>query len=164
MVRMYVDNDSFPEMRGIPPHLPRTRTWWRAIIRALRQGDLVRFGLVQLGILVLVLFVAAIVARLTGWPAAWVHGVLVSVGCGVIAYLQISWGGDMMRRHLRGVSEIARFACPQCGHSLFGHWQEPPPDDGGAVRCPECFCEVDRSLFEPPYAIPASCRMFPPWR
>ncbi len=75
-------------------------------------------------------------------------------------YLQVSVGGDMMRRHLRAVSAVARFACPTCGHSLVGHLAGDEP----IVRCPECASDVGLSTFEPPFPIPPRDRAFPPWR
>ena len=78
----------------------------------------------------------------------------------VFAYLQISWGGDMMRSYLRAVSEKARYACPRCGHSLFGHLD----GDADLVRCPECGADVVRDVFDWPHPIPLRYRAFPFWR
>ena len=76
----------------------------------------------------------------------------------VFAYLQVSWGGDMMRPHLRAVSDVARYSCPSCGQSLVGHLEE------AVVRCPDCATRVDPVLFDPPYAVGPELRAFPPWR
>ena len=75
----------------------------------------------------------------------------------IFVYLQVPLGGDIMRSHLRAVSEVARNACPQCGQSLLAHF-----DHGGdPVRCPECGTDVERSIARPPYRIPRRFRFFP---
>jgi len=66
----------------------------------------------------------------------------------------------MMRPHLRAVSPEARYACPCCGQSLYGHLSA----DGPTVQCPECATIVDKAVFDPPYPIPAAFKAFPPWR
>jgi predicted RNA-binding Zn-ribbon protein involved in translation (DUF1610 family) len=79
-----------------------------------------------------------------------------------------------MRSHLRAVSEVARYACPGCGHSLVGHVGEEATkrrSDGATkgggeiapIRCPECAAMISRDLFEPPYRVPRQFRAFPPW-
>ncbi len=82
------------------------------------------------------------------------------LGLALFCYLQISWGGDLMRPHLRAVSDVARYACPACGQSLYGHLG----DDRTMVQCPECGARVDRRTFAPPYPIAREFRVFPPWR
>ncbi len=74
----------------------------------------------------------------------------------VFGYLQTSWGGDIMRSHLRAVSDIAKYACPNCGQSLYGHLDE----ESVSVRGPECGAEIQRAIFEPPYRTPGEFRAF----
>ena len=75
---------------------------------------------------------------------------------GVFSYLQTTWGGDIMRSHLRAVSDVARYACPACGQSLYGHIDDESPE----VTCPECGARVKRAIFEPPYRTPKEFRAF----
>ena len=35
MPRVYLTNDSYPELRNLPLGWPRSRTWWRAIRHAM---------------------------------------------------------------------------------------------------------------------------------
>ena len=87
---------------------------------------------------------------LAGWVAlhAWLadlarlHGsarMIIHIACAIGAVvtwgvLALSWGGDLMRPHLRKVSPIARSACPGCGHQLTSHLAGDEP----MIRCPEC--------------------------
>ena len=114
MIRFYLNNDSYPELRGIRRGWTRSLTWWRAIARGMRHGDFWVFMATQ----------AAIVA----------------------AFVAVD----------RAVSDIARYACPSCGQSLYGHL-----DDGqNLVRCPECGTQIGRAIFEPPYRTPREFRAF----
>lgn len=163
MPRVYLTNDSYPELRDVPFGWARSVTWWRAIRHAGRHRDFLVFlasqlvfllGLIALG------FVIAAAAGLGPGASRIVHILCGGAALGVFGYLQVSWGGDMMRRHLRAVSEIARYACPGCGHSLFGHLQDQ--DERPRVRCPECAEEIEREVFDPPYRVPRRFHAFPP--
>ncbi len=159
MRRVYLTNESYPELREINRPFARTATWWRAIRRAAGHADFWVFVATQATVLAAFALLDAVTAG-PGSPRI-VHLVFGGAALAVFSYLQASWGGDMMRRHLRAVNETARFACPECGHSMVGHLA------GGAspVRCPECFAEIERSLFEPPFRVPRRFRAFPPrWR
>jgi predicted RNA-binding Zn-ribbon protein involved in translation (DUF1610 family) len=163
VLRLYWNNDSFPELREVHPQWARTVTWWRAIRHGSRHADFWGFLGLQAAIAIGCLLADRVAISLIRPPAAGaaaVHTALLVVAVVVISYLQVSLGGDMMRRHLRSVSETARHACPACGQSLFGHLQGA----GSTVRCPECAAEIDRRLFEPPYRVPKPYRLFPPWR
>ncbi len=163
MPHLYLNNDSYPELRDIQPRWVRTLTWWRAITRAAGHADFWIFAATQIGLLgcfVLLDVVTVVAADLEPGRSRIVHIVFGVCALGVFSYLQVSWGGDMMRRHLRAVSEVARYACPGCGHSLFGHLGQGQ----GSIRCPECGSEIDRDTFAPPYRVPARFRAFPPWR
>ena len=160
---MYLSNDSYPELRDIQPRWAITVTWWRAIGHALRHRRFWVFAAVQIGLVLL--FVATAVAidelRLLNDRDGRYANVLLTGGWFVVfAFLQVSWGGDMMRPYLRAVSDKARYACPRCGHSLVGHLDGA--DD--PVRCPECAVRVARDIFAPPYHVPPDYRVFPPWR
>jgi DNA-directed RNA polymerase subunit RPC12/RpoP len=161
-MRVYVSNDSFPELREVRPWWVRSRTWWRALAHAFRHRDFWQFVVIQVVIVAATVGLDRIAVGpvLSATASAFGHVVIFGVGLGIAAYLQVSLGGDMMRRHLRSVSASARYACPRCGQSLFGHAHE----GDGPVRCPECAAEVDRRLFAPPYRVPAQFLMFPPWR
>lgn len=162
--RVYLSNDSYPELIDVPRRWATTVVWWRAIGHALRHGRFWVFVAVQVAGLVALIVSIAAIGELGLLPVAheiWVTRLLVVGWVLLFAYLQASWGGDMMRSHLRAVSDKARYACPLCGHSLAGHL-----DRGGdaPVRCPECATVVGRDLFEPPYRVPDEFRAFPPWR
>ena len=163
MPRVYIANDSYPELRDIPPTWARTVIWWRAIRRGFGHRDFWIFLATQ-AVCVLA-FIAASIAlaslpALQGGPERIVHAIMALGALAVFGYLQVSWGGDIMRSHLRGVSDVARHACPRCGHSLVGHLDGQPKE----IRCPECAAQVHTELFSPPFRTPAEFRVFPPWR
>lgn len=166
MVRLYVTNDSYPELREIDAQWARTLTWWHAIARAARHRDFWVFVVAQVVLFTGLQVGAAVLIATAGLEhgaARAAAGASIVLGVLTFAYLQASWGGDMMRRHLRAVSETARYACPCCGQNLFGHLQESAGTTA-TVRCPECADLVDPVIFRPPYAIPRHARAFPPWR
>ncbi|MCH7798308.1 MAG: hypothetical protein IID28_07655 [Planctomycetes bacterium] len=158
MLRLYLTNESYPELRGVRRGLPRSRTWWRAMAHATRHAGIWLFAVTQ--VLIVVGFAAAdrAVLLLVDEPRIQV---IAHVSFGVAAlivfgYLQTSWGGDIMRSHLRAVSDIARYACPNCGQSLYGHLDE----ESATVRCPECGARIQRAIFEPPHRTPPEFRAF----
>jgi DNA-directed RNA polymerase subunit RPC12/RpoP len=161
--RLYLSNDSYPELREIHPRWTRSVTWWRAITLGVRQGRFWGFVAAQIGLAIGCLVAANMFNALDVGRVVPDGLVFTCLGAGwllVFAYLQISWGGDIMRSYLRAVSEKARYACPRCGHSLFGHL------DGAAdhLRCPECGADVARDVFAWPHPIPLRYRAFPFWR
>lgn len=173
-MRIYLSNESYPELRHMPVGWARSSTWWRAIAHAARHTHFWVFTGVQV-VLVAGFLVAdgltIVVSGLGQTGNAVAHVAYGMAAIGVFGYLQVSWGGDMMRRHLRAVSEEARYACPFCGQSLYAHVvgrsdeaMERRSDEGGAIRCPECAARVKRAVFTEPYLIPPECRVFPPWR
>ena len=169
MPRLYLTNDSYPELRDINRQWARTATWWRAILHAFGYGRFRVFMAAQAAIFLAYLLLAAVVVSHLdlGWKIGpFVHGGVALAWVVVFGYLQVSWGGDLMRSHLRAVSQTARYACPGCGHSLIGHVQRDAAGDppGVSIRCPECAAQVPRELFEPPYRVPPRFRAFPPWR
>lgn len=161
MLRMYWNNDSFPELREVRPQWARTVTWWRAIRHALGDPRFWGFVAIQACAALAWLFVALEAGQGEIGPsprvAPW-----ICAGAGLLtfAYLQVSLGGDLMRSHLRAVSDVARYACPRCGQSLFGHFASGEK----FARCPECATKVERAVVEPPFRIPSQFRLFPFWR
>ncbi len=163
MPHVYLSSESYPELRDIGSRWARNVIWWRAFRRAFRHLDFWSLLLTQAGIVAA--FIAAdvlVVLTVDLRPAATrsVHAVAAVSALLVFGYLLVSWGGDIMRRHLRGVSDVARYACPGCGHSLVGHLDS----NDERLRCPECAARTSRETFEPPFPIPREYRVFPPRR
>ena len=155
MIRFYVSNDSYPELREISSRWERHRTWWRAFGSAFGDRRFLLFVLIEVllrgggigaGVLMEHLLRFDLPGRLSLWAVA---GICATITWGVLA---LSWGGDLMRPHLRRASPTARDACPACGHQLSG--QLAQPTDSAAIRCPECGARVPRGLFSPPFEIP----------
>jgi DNA-directed RNA polymerase subunit RPC12/RpoP len=161
--RLYLSNDSYPELREVRPRWARTVTWGRALALGVRRARFWGFVAAQVGIAIVFLAAARLLSALDAGGAVPDQPVRWLLGLGwllVFAYAQLSWGGDMMRSYLRAVSDQARHACPRCGHSLVGHLER----DTGPVRCPECGARVAREVFARPYPIPRQFRAFPFWR
>ncbi len=86
MRRFYLNNDSYPELRGIDPRWARTVTWWRAIRRAGRHGDFWGFVATQLGALLALIVLDVAILAAAGWrggPARLTHIVLGGVAMAV---------------------------------------------------------------------------------
>ena len=151
LLRIYLTNESYPELRGVRRGWSRSATWWRAIDHAARRARFWVFVATQASILA-VLIVA--IWMLVTWPVAQIA---IALGAfAVFSYLQTTLGGDMMRSHLRAVSDVARYACPSCGQSLYGHIEDEIPQ----ITCPECGAQVERAIFKPPYRTPREFRAF----
>ena len=156
MVRFYLSNDSYPEVREIHSRWQRHLTWWRAFRSA--AGDR-RFWLFLIVQLILLGGWMALHAWLANLPRPGAVRTVIHIACAIGAVvtwgaLALSWGGDLIRPHLRKVSPIARSACPGCGHQLTSQLAGDEP----TIRCPECGSVMDRSAFEAPYAIPPEFR------
>jgi hypothetical protein len=161
--RLYLSNDSYPELRDLHPRWARTVTWWRAIAFSLRHARFWGFVAAQIGVAAGFVVTGSTINALDLAGGVPDRAVNVCLGAGwlaVFAYLQVSWGGDIMRSYLRAVSDEARHACPGCGHCLRGHL----PGEADPVRCPECGAHVARALFAWPHRIPRGFRAFPFWR
>ena len=156
-VRFYVSSESYPEIREIRSRWVRQVTWLRAFRSAWGDRRFRLFLAVQAVILLAWMVLAEFGPRWLGlgFEDRWyVRGVVAVVAIGMWGLLALTWGGDLVRPHLRRVSEIARHACPQCGHQLTGHLA----GDAAIVQCPECGAQVPRGVFEPPYEIPREFR------
>jgi rubredoxin len=182
MPKLYLTNDSYPELRDVA-QWARTVTWWNAIRRAFGDARFWAFLASQAACLAALVATAGAVESALD-PASpvrpFVHAAAALGWLCAFAWLQVSWGGDIMRSHLRAVSPVARWACPGCGHSLVGHVGKEEATErrsdgatkGGEesaaapapIRCPECAAMIGREVFEPPYRIPREFRAFPPWR
>jgi hypothetical protein len=161
--RLYLSNESYPELREVRPRWMRSVTWWRAIGFSLRYRRFWGYVAAQVAIAAAFLMAArmALAFGVGGdGPRRFVYGSFFLAWLLVFAYLQVSWGGDMMRSYLRAVSRRARHACPNCGHDLTGQLE----GDAERVRCPECGAELAREVFAWPYRIPPRYRAFPFWR
>ena len=157
-MRLYLTNESYPELRGIRRGWSRSATWWRAIAHATRHARFWVFVATQASILVLLVVTDRLLVAFVG-PEAERPALHVAIALGafaVFSYLQTTWGGDMMRSHLRAVSDVARYACLGCGQSLYGHIDGESPE----VTCPECGARIKRAIFEPPYRTPREFRAF----
>jgi hypothetical protein len=157
MVRFYLSNDSYPEVREIHSRWQRHLAWWRAFRSAAGDRRFWRFLIVQFTLLAGWVALHAWLADPTRLPGS--ARMIIHIACAIGAVttwgvLALSWGGDLMRPHLRKVSPIARCACPGCGHQLTSQLAGDEP----LIRCPECGSAMGRSAFEAPYEIPPQFR------
>ena len=153
MPRIYFSNESYPELREIESRWERHKTWYRAFGSAFGDWRFWRFWAVQLVILGGWFALDRYVSRVTDLPLVWegfMHAVFLAGAVLLNALLTVTWGGDLMRPHLRRVSSSARDSCPECGHLLTGHLTEK----GKMILCPECGGQIDSQVFDPPYRIP----------
>ena len=153
MPRIYFSNESYPELREIESRWERHKTWYRAFGSAFRDWRFWRFWAIQLVILGGWFALDRLASRITDLPFVWegfMHAVFLAGAVLLNALLTVTWGGDLMRPHLRRVSPSAREACPECGHLLTGHLTEK----GKMILCPECGGQIDSLVFDPPYRIP----------
>ncbi len=158
LLRLYLTNESYPELRGVRRGWSRSATWWRAIAHAARHAPFWVFVATQASIVVAFVIADRMLVAFVG-PEAERPALHVAIALGafaVFSYLQTTWGGDMMRSHLRAVSDVARYACPACGQSLYGHIDDESPE----ITCPECGARVERAIFEVPYKTPREFRAF----
>jgi predicted RNA-binding Zn-ribbon protein involved in translation (DUF1610 family) len=159
-VRLYVSNESYPELREIGSRWQRHLTWWRAFGSAFRDHRFWIFVAAQV-VLVVGSWVLAVMLVLEGPGGMNVRALWVVLAMILSGLLTVTWGGDLIRPHLRRVSSLSRDACPACGHLLTSQRRS---EGGRSVRCPECGADVPRALFEQPHRIPPEFRALRlPW-
>ena len=175
-MRFYFTNDSYPELRAVESVWERHVTWWRAFGSSLRDRRLWLFLAA-----ILAIYLVWFVVTLALGPTMIVGGVKVDpwkeplqivlfwLAVALATVLSLTWGGEIMRPHLRRVNEKCRDACPECGHRMTGHL--PPattavaPSDPAAAanaravsptfQCPECGTWLDPRPFHEPFFIHA---------
>lgn len=152
-MRWYLSNDSYPELRPIESFWERHVTWWRAFGSAMNDPKMWSFLAVALSLAclggALNLFIDISELLSAGAPRIGVIANLLSIAVTVAAavVLSLTWGGDIMRPHLRRVNPRCRTACPECGFCLTSQLQS-----GRRIfQCPECGQWLNRRPFEEPY-------------
>ena len=90
-MRLYVNNDSFPELRDVYPWWARSRTWWRALVHAFRHRDFWQFAGIQLLIVLAAVGLdrVFVVPDFTTTASKLGHAVILGLGLGLAAYLQL---------------------------------------------------------------------------
>lgn len=174
-LRIYTSSDSYPEIRPIETGWPRHVAWFRAFLSSAFDARLWLLFALELSLAgAFILLRHAIVHGLPiGFDARGPVTIVVAIlAVMAIGTIHLSWGGDLMRPHLRKANAAARHACPNCGHLLsaqlnaLGTRDDNAATNDGAdatreasmVRCPECGHHVPTSTFRPPYAIPPAYR------
>jgi predicted RNA-binding Zn-ribbon protein involved in translation (DUF1610 family) len=156
-IRFYVSNDSYPELREVPSRWKRNMIWWNAFLSASRDARFLLFVLIQLilvaGWIVLAIYLPGLESA-TFEVKLGARGLIALLSIITWGVLALSWGGDLVRPHLRRVSPIARHACPRCGHQLIT--QLAAHTD--VIRCPECGSLIPRAALSPPYPLPRQFR------
>ncbi len=156
-MRWYLSNYSYPEMRAIESFWERHRTWWRAFLSSLNDPKmwgflLIAFSLACLGGALNLLVDVQELMGSNSIPAAVVANlVTLAVTIGAAVVLSLTWGGDIMRPHLRRANPRCRSACPECGFCLTSQLGSLRP----IFQCPECGQWLDRRPFEEPFPVNA---------
>ncbi len=160
MPRIYVSSVSYPELREVESIMERHRIWRRSFRSALSDYRFWRFFVVQSVLLSGWLLLDQFVMARVTMPEVWMIATHLGVAAAAITlfgYFTVTWGGDIMRPHLRRINAIAREACPNCGHLLTSHLH----GEGDLLPCPECGDRIERTTFLPPYRIPRRYRAAP---
>lgn len=159
--RIYVSSDSYPEIRPIPTGWPRHRAWWRAFRSAFGDSRLWLLALIEIALVLIFIGIREqIVAGFAiGWDARGpVTIAVVFAALFVIAAVHLSWGGDLMRPHLRRTNELARDACPNCGHLLtsqLGDLEAARREQRRAASFDDADQRVDQAVAAPARDAPA---------
>ncbi len=152
-MRWYLSNDSYPELRSIESFWERHVTWWKAFGSALNDPKMwgflcVAFSLACLGGALNLLVDVNDLLGSDALPVGVIANLLsifITVGAAVV--LSLTWGGDIMRPHLRRVNPRCRTSCPECGFCLTSQLQSSRK----VFQCPECGQWFNRRPFEEPF-------------
>lgn len=148
-MRLYVTDESFPELREVTSRWRRLIIWLRAFLSAARDWRLwALFASLVLVLVAMMLVGRSLAIAFRGSSLIWFARFFVIVGPALVFTVTLSTlGGELMRPHLRAVSVDCRSACPSCGHSLKPQIESDAPE----IRCPECGNTTDRKPFSAPY-------------
>jgi hypothetical protein len=139
-MRVYWTNESYPEMRPLTKRWARHRVWWRAFYLVRTDWRIYVF---LLAVGVILLGFDWLDARLQQSLQLDVkQTLLLHTGMAVLAVLAggmlfLTWGGHIMRLHLRRAGPLCAECCPNCGYLVSGQLQAPGGGNG-QLRCPEC--------------------------
>ncbi len=154
-MRWYLSNNSYPELRDMESFWERQRTWGRALLSSLSDQKMWGFLVVTIslaclgGALNLFVDLSDLLGSDSPPLVALVNLLCVAVTIGAAVVLSLTWGGDVIRPHLRRANPRCRAACPECGFCLTSQLQS-----GRRVfQCPECGQWHNRRPFEEPYPI-----------
>jgi hypothetical protein len=127
-------------MRPLTGRWQRHRVWWRAFWLVRRDVRIYAFFLIVLCTLALFAWVTELIddaLRLRGEAEIILRTGMAVVAAGLSGMLFLTWGGFIMRLHLRRAAQPCAECCPDCGYLLSGQLHAPGGAEG-AVRCPEC--------------------------
>lgn len=163
LFRVYLKNHSYPELREISTHRELHRTWFRALLTAWRDTPVLVFLAIQIVLNVLGPVILVMMVHRWSLGSGSSGQFVLALPLAVIpmfasVLVALTWGGDLMRPHLRRASETARQSCPECGFLLGAHRRQALETNEQSVACPECATRVPLVVFEPPYPIPKACR------
>ncbi len=139
-MRIYWTNESYPEMRPLTKRWQRHRVWWRAFYLVRTDWRIYLFFLAVGVILLGCGWLDALLQetlRLTVKQALMLHTGMAVLGVLAGGMLFLTWGGHLMRLHLRRANPLCAECCPNCGYLLSGQLQAPESAEG-QLRCPEC--------------------------
>ena len=161
-VRLYLSNDSYPELREFHGgFVARLSVWTRAFMSAACEWPIWVCFALQFSCNVIGAFWGLFLSELILGQID-LRWLLVGWICGVVpaGVLALSWGGDIIRPHLRRHNLVARRACPGCGHTLTSQLGLLRDPDTTSVRCPECGVSIPAEVFQPPFVLPRQFRAF----
>ncbi len=155
-MRVYWTNESYPEMRPLPSRWLRHRVWWRAFWLVRRDPRIYAFLLIVACILVVFVWLTELLddaIRARGEAEVILQTAMAVLAVTLSGMLFLTWGGYIMRLHLRRASDRCRDCCPNCGYLLSGQLQAPA-GESGTIRCPECGTAYEASEFRALQRVP----------